>query len=86
MMLGKRPLEPFWFFTWCISGPFITLVSRLREKNSNLNLILLKIRLFSFHQLFVFEHQLKVIMNIQHMPMYLDGLWFVHQSFLFQVL
>ncbi|CAF4805376.1 unnamed protein product, partial [Rotaria magnacalcarata] len=26
MMLGKRPLEPFWFFTWCISGPIITLV------------------------------------------------------------
>jgi len=27
MMLGKRPLEPFWFFTWCISGPIITLVN-----------------------------------------------------------
>ncbi|CAF3356088.1 unnamed protein product [Rotaria socialis] len=26
MMLGKRPLEPFWFFTWCISGPIITLI------------------------------------------------------------
>ena len=26
MMLGKRPLEPYWFFTWCISGPIITLV------------------------------------------------------------
>ncbi|CAF4053272.1 unnamed protein product [Adineta steineri] len=25
MMLKKRPLEPFWFFTWCISGPIITL-------------------------------------------------------------
>ena len=28
MMLGKRPLEPYWFFTWCISGPIITLVTR----------------------------------------------------------
>jgi len=27
MMLGKRPLEPFWFFTWCISGPILTLVN-----------------------------------------------------------
>jgi hypothetical protein len=27
MMLGKRPLEPFWFFTWCIAGPIITLVN-----------------------------------------------------------
>ncbi|CAF4279621.1 unnamed protein product, partial [Rotaria sordida] len=26
MMLGKRPLEPYWFFTWCISDPIITLV------------------------------------------------------------
>ncbi|CAF4968439.1 unnamed protein product, partial [Rotaria sp. Silwood1] len=26
MMLGKRPLEPFWFFTWCISGPLVTLI------------------------------------------------------------
>ncbi|CAF3973020.1 unnamed protein product [Rotaria sp. Silwood1] len=26
MMLCKRPLEPFWFFTWCISGPLITLI------------------------------------------------------------
>jgi len=26
MMLGKRPLEPFWFVTWCITGPIITLV------------------------------------------------------------
>ncbi|CAF4371826.1 unnamed protein product [Rotaria sp. Silwood2] len=26
MMLGKRPLELFWFFTWCISGPLITLI------------------------------------------------------------
>ncbi len=29
MMLGKRPLESFWFFTWCISGPIITLVKHL---------------------------------------------------------
>jgi hypothetical protein len=27
MMLGKRPLEPYWFFTWCISGPILTLVN-----------------------------------------------------------
>ena len=27
MMLGRRPFEPYWFFTWCISGPIITLVS-----------------------------------------------------------
>ena len=27
MMSGKRSLEPFWFFTWCISGPIITLVN-----------------------------------------------------------
>lgn len=27
MMLDRRPLEPYWFFTWCISGPIITLVS-----------------------------------------------------------
>ena len=27
MMLDKRPLEPYWFFTWCISGPIITFVS-----------------------------------------------------------
>ncbi|CAF1249713.1 unnamed protein product [Adineta steineri] len=26
MMLGRRPFEPYWFFTWCISGPIITLV------------------------------------------------------------
>ncbi|CAF5113280.1 unnamed protein product [Rotaria magnacalcarata] len=26
MMLDKRPLEPYWFFTWCISGPIITLI------------------------------------------------------------
>jgi hypothetical protein len=26
MMLDRRPLEPYWFFTWCISGPIITLV------------------------------------------------------------
>ncbi|CAF3775149.1 unnamed protein product [Rotaria sp. Silwood1] len=26
MMLGKRPLEPYWFFTWCISGPLVTLI------------------------------------------------------------
>ncbi|CAF1219759.1 unnamed protein product [Rotaria sp. Silwood1] len=26
MMLDKRPLEPFFFFTWCISGPIITLI------------------------------------------------------------
>ncbi|CAF1329947.1 unnamed protein product [Rotaria sordida] len=26
MMLGKRPLEPVWFFTWCISGPIITII------------------------------------------------------------
>ncbi|CAF1230985.1 unnamed protein product [Adineta ricciae] len=26
MMLGKRPLEAFWFVTWCITGPIITLV------------------------------------------------------------
>jgi hypothetical protein len=32
MMLGRRPFEPYWFFTWCISGPIITLV------NKNLNL------------------------------------------------
>ena len=29
MMLGRRPLEPYWFFTWCISGPIITLVRKL---------------------------------------------------------
>lgn len=28
MMLDRRPLEPYWFFTWCISGPIITLVRR----------------------------------------------------------
>ena len=27
MMLNKRPLEPFWFFTWCISGPILILVN-----------------------------------------------------------
>jgi hypothetical protein len=27
MMLGKRPLELFWFITWCITGPIITLVN-----------------------------------------------------------
>jgi len=32
MMLGKRPFEPYWFFTWCISGPVITAVSQ-RENN-----------------------------------------------------
>ncbi|CAF1064259.1 unnamed protein product [Rotaria sordida] len=26
MMLDKRPLEPYWFLTWCISGPIITLI------------------------------------------------------------
>ncbi|UJR35040.1 hypothetical protein I4U23_027816 [Adineta vaga] len=26
MMLGKRPLEPFWFITWCVTGPIITIV------------------------------------------------------------
>lgn len=26
MMLDRRPFEPYWFFTWCISGPIITLV------------------------------------------------------------
>ncbi|CAF3491483.1 unnamed protein product [Rotaria sp. Silwood1] len=26
MMLSRRPLEPYWFFTWCMSGPIITLV------------------------------------------------------------
>ncbi|CAF4434579.1 unnamed protein product [Rotaria socialis] len=26
MMLDKRPFEPYWFFTWCISGPIITLI------------------------------------------------------------
>lgn len=27
MMLDRRPFEPYWFFTWCISGPIITIVS-----------------------------------------------------------
>jgi hypothetical protein len=26
IMLNRRPFEPYWFFTWCISGPIITLV------------------------------------------------------------
>ncbi|CAF1274399.1 unnamed protein product [Rotaria sordida] len=26
MMLNRRPLEPYWFFTWCISGPIIILI------------------------------------------------------------
>lgn len=28
MMLGRRPLEPYWLFTWCVSGPIITLVMK----------------------------------------------------------
>ncbi|CAF1272957.1 unnamed protein product [Rotaria sp. Silwood1] len=26
MMLNRRPLEPYWFITWCISGPIIILI------------------------------------------------------------
>jgi len=31
MMLDRRPFESYWFFTWCISGPIITLVSKRIE-------------------------------------------------------
>jgi hypothetical protein len=31
MMLDRRPLEPYWFFTWCISGPIITLVRHISK-------------------------------------------------------
>ncbi|CAF3516884.1 unnamed protein product [Rotaria sp. Silwood1] len=33
MMLDKRPLEPYWFLTWCISGPIITLFRAPTEGN-----------------------------------------------------
>jgi hypothetical protein len=91
MMLGKRPLESFWFFTWCISGPIITLVNLLTKNIYCLirNVIFSnkkKYRSFSFHQLYDFKYQRKVIMNIQHMQMHWVGLWFVHRSSLFRVL
>jgi len=31
MMLDRRPFESYWFFTWCISGPIITLVSKKKK-------------------------------------------------------
>ena len=35
MMLDKRPFEPYWFVTWCATGPIIILVKE-NEKNPNL--------------------------------------------------
>ena len=47
MMLGRRPFEPYWFFTWCISGPIITFVRKH---------LLLYSSLDCFYRLLLFHH------------------------------
>lgn len=85
MMLGRRPLEPYWFLTWCIFGPIITLVRWIQA--SVVLIIMFSISRSSFSRLsYDFEHPLKETTLTHCTQTFSAGWWFVRRLFLFLVL